>query len=324
MALGSTLGRGVVTHGPSMGVPHKHPGGRAPLRRVAVLVRGTSWGRKHPSQIQLKFPNLLISTITQGERGGQPRRGWVHLVNRPYLKVVVDNQKHMKGALELLDASRGPRSTDIDLKRRKPSLKITWGVPLTNRIVLIYLVHSCHNRVWRLNMKEEIVRDFFPYVVRFGCARLSVAIWRNYLKIKGLGFPDKVSRCYDVSKDVPPPKGATKLAPGLGPWVRDELTDCKMKLRFKELITYQSNKHLLLSPYLWAERYNWFFTFIKQDKFTLSAKKTVRYREVKLGARSTRLQTEFSTLLRSQVFGTDEIHARNSKSENIWRVFPHS
>ena len=104
-------------------------------------------------------------------------------------------------------------------------------------------------------MEEETVRDFFPCVVRFGCARLSGAKWRNYLKIKGLGFPDKVSRCYDVSKDVPPPKGATKLAPGLGPWVRDEFTDCRMKLMFKKLIMYQSNKHFLLSLYLRAEKY---------------------------------------------------------------------
>ena len=328
MALGSMLGRGVAgptaIHGPSMGVSHKHPGGRTPSRRVAVLVRGTSWGRKHPSQIQLKFSNLLISTTTPGKIGDQPRRGWVHLVNRPHLKVVVDSQKQRKEASVPLDASRSPKSTDIDLKRRKPSLKITWGVPLTIRIVLIYLVHSCENRVWMLNVAEETVRDFLLYVFRFGGPGLSVSTWQNYLKLKG--WMGTMIKYHDVMKGA---RTSFRLKvpliwpqvskPGLG----TEFTDCKMKLKFMELRTYQCFKYFLLSLYLEATRFNWYFTFISQDKFSLTAKTTVRYREVKLCVRVTKMQIEFSTLLKSQVFGTDEIHVRNSKSENMRRVFPH-
>ena len=120
------------------------------------------------------------------------------------------------------------------------------------------------------------------------------------------------------------PKGAVKLAPGVKTWVRDEFTDCKVKLMFIKLITYQYIKYLLLSLYLGAARYQRYFTFTEQDKFSLIPKTTIRFREVKLGIRVTRVQIKFSTLLKSQVFGTDEILVRNSISENIWRVFPHN
>ena len=79
--------------------------------------------------------------------------------------------------------------------------------------------------------------------------------WQNYLKIKGLGFPDNESRCYDERKDLLSPQGAVELAPGVTAWVRDEFTDCGVKLRFMKLIMYQYFKYLLLSPYLGAARY---------------------------------------------------------------------
>ena len=142
--------------------------------------------------------------------------------------------------------------------------------------------------------------------------------------MKGLGFPYKVSQCYEGSKVVLSPQGAVKLAPGVKTWVRDEFTNCGIKLRFMELIMYQCFKYFLLSTYLGAARNNWYFTFIGQDKFSIIAKTTVRYREVKLCVRVTKMQIEFSTLLKSQVFGTDEILVQNSISENIWRVFPHN
>jgi hypothetical protein len=100
------------------------------------------------------------------------------------------------------------------------------------------------------------------------------------------------------------------MVPGVKTWVRDEFTDCGMKLRFMELIMYHCFKNFLMSPYLGAARYKWYFTFISQDKFSPIAKTTVRYREVKLCFRVSKMQIEFSTLLKSQVFGTDEIHVR--------------
>ena len=57
-------------------------------------------------------------------RGGLQWRllteSWGHPINRPYLKVVVGHQKHMKEALKLLDASRNPGLTNVYLIRSKP------------------------------------------------------------------------------------------------------------------------------------------------------------------------------------------------------------